>query len=88
MTLHQIDLVRSVCVCVCACVRACGRAGGSVRACVCVCVCVCVNTSSITFDKCWSPYLGKATAAARAALPFLPVCAAFSCVQTMIRLSK
>ena len=70
-----------VCVCVCVCVRA--RASACVRACVrayvsvcvCVCVCVCWRTRVCVWltpcRKFGSSYLGKATAAARAAPPSL-----------------
>ena len=46
-----------------------------------------VSTSFIPCGKCGSSYLGKATAAAREALPILDgVCVVFSCVQTKVRL--
>jgi len=44
-----------------------------------------LNTSFIPHGKFRSPHLSKATAAAKAALyPFLPVCAVFLHVQTMV----
>ena len=71
-----------VCVCVCVvcvcvvCVCVCG-------VCVCVCVCVCDSTSFILCGTFGSPYLDKATAAAKAAQPTLTsVCSTFVCPNT------
>ena len=67
-----------VCVCVCVCERACVCVYASVRVCLCVRARVCVqpfnHESSALTNKLSRLPLGKATAAARAALP-VPTCA-------------